>query len=187
MFIPNLNFENGIEKPLALTISVVGLIFGIFQVVLNIKVQAARNKAQLRYSEYKELLKMLHNISELLNEHMMKDLNIHGLLTSFMNRKNEYISFMNNNNSFLFPGIQKTKIAENTLDKLDEIHLATDRFRIELEKAEKKKALVGVTDTGEDDIDKAILQMNWHREIRENLKQYNDLKYKLLKEIQSYL
>lgn len=183
----SLDFENNIDRSLALIISVAGLIFGVFQVVLNLNIQSARSKTQLRHSEYKELVKILNSISELLNEHMMNELNIHGLLTSFLNRENEYISFMNINNDYLFPGIQKSKVALDTLEELDKIHICIDKFRIKLEEIEKKKALLNYTDPIEPDPVKIIMQMNWHNEVRDNLKKYAELKFKLLKEIQSYL
>lgn len=169
-----LDFNENKDKSLALLLSAVGLIFGFFQVFLNISMQGVRNKVQLRHAEYKELGKVLNGISELLNENMMKELNIHGLANSLLNRINEFKGFIENNGNYLFPGIHNNKVAKETRDELHAIFARTDRFRKELETSQDK------------DMERMIFEMNWHNDVRENLKQFNDLKSKLMKEVQTY-
>jgi hypothetical protein len=181
----HLGFENNITGSLPILLTLIGLLFAVFQVVLNIKIQAKRNVSQLRHTEYKEVVKILNSITDLVNEHMMNEANLHGLFVSLTHRINEYISFININNDYLFPNIINSGIAIETLHEVEKIKICTNKYIKELEGQKGK--------TNNEEPDKIfnltqshVSKMNWYIEVREHIVKYNNLKFKFLKKLQSY-
>lgn len=164
-----LDFNNNPEKSLALLVSVIGLIFGVFQVFLNLTVQGERSKTQLRHNDYKELVKSLNSISDLMNESLINELNLNGLVATLLNKKNEYLSFVVHNDDYLFTGLKNNDVIKNCLYTIEELGVRTDKYRYELGKVDGDK------DSG------IILHMNWHNDVVDILKRYNEFKYDVLR------
>lgn len=182
--------EHG-DKSIAILLSAIGLIFAIFQVFLNLSVQGARNKAQLRHTEYKELIKLLNSISENLTEYLTKKITVKDLqilATSLLNKQNEFMSFVINNDNYLFKGIQKNHKINECNELLRNMNIITDKFKVDLGKLEKnkKKSLTNDFDWSEVTID-SITRMEWDYNINDNLKKFNDKKHEVLSELQRYI
>jgi hypothetical protein len=178
--------ENG-EKSITISLSAIGLIFAFFQVFLNLNVQAARNKAQLRHTEYKELIKLLNSVSEILNDGLVKGItfkDVQGLVTSLLNKRNEFVSFVVHNDSYLFKGIKKNKVLVDTSELLHTFSVRTDKFRDDLEKIEKRKAPSTSDINWQEVILDEVTKMSWHNDVNQTLIKYNEKKHEVLKEVQ---
>lgn len=167
------------NKSLTLLISSLGIIFGLFQVSLNISTQKIRDKNKLRYEEYRRVNTLLSSISESLNQNMNNEIRVHRLVVSLMNQINKFINFNKTNNEFLFEGIADKQISKNLHSELEEILVRTDELRAKLEKLEKRNDEAV-------EFEGKVREMNWHNDIRENLKVFNEIKYDYLKELQLY-
>jgi hypothetical protein len=173
------------EKSITFLLSGLGLIFAIFQVVLNINIQQTRNLATLRHTEYKELIKLLNGISDLMNTGMLTDIKAHTLVSSLMNKQNEFISFVKHNNTYLFQGIQDNNILKETLYIIEELTVRTDKYRFGIDEIAKlKQRQVG---DNHYEVMEVIDHIDWHNDIKEVLNRYNNLKHQALSEIQKYI
>lgn len=173
------------DKSITFLLSSLGLVFAAFQVVLNIKIQAIRNKAALRHTEYKDFLKLLNSISELMINEMINKPNVEGLVSTLLNKKNEVISFIVSNDNYLFNGIKDNEIIKETLYAVEDLSVRTDKYRAELDEIEKiRRSMQGnVYNPNRDN----LLLMTWYNDVNEILKKFHELKHQALREIQKYI
>jgi hypothetical protein len=165
-----------LEQSITIMISILGLLFAIFQVWLNIVVQNIRDKAALRHIEFKELIKLLNSISEIVNNSMTtNNTNIDGVVSVLFNKQTEFASFMNSNDSYLFENFRFNIYLNKAFDDLLEMIRITDNYRAELD----KKA--------NDDLMEIINHVSWHNDIRESLGSFNQTKQSALVDMHKYL
>ncbi|WP_161889558.1 hypothetical protein [Pontibacter russatus] len=181
----NFGFQWDKEKSITFLLSSLGLVFAVFQVVLNIKIQAVRNKTALRHNEYKDFQKLLNSISELLINEMVSEPNVEGLVSALLNKKNEVISFILSNDTYLFDGIKENNVLKETLYIVEDLGVRTDKYRAELDKIEEtRKSMQGnIYNPVRDN----LLRMEWHNDINKILKRFHELKHQALKEIQKHI
>lgn len=165
-----------LEQSITIMISILGLLFAIFQVWLNIVIQNIRDKAALRHIEFKELIKLLNGISEVVNNSMTtNNTNIDGVVSVLINKQTEFASFMNSNDSYLFENFKHNSYLNKAFDDLLEMIRITDNYRAELEKKPN------------DDFLEIINHVSWHNDIRESLSSFNETKQKALVDMHKYL
>lgn len=185
IFVVSFLFHKDTQTPIVL--SVIGAFFGAFQLALNIQVQTVRNQTSLRHSEYKEFLKLLNSISEIMTKAMMdKKLDIHNLSATLMIKYTEYNSFIQSNDTYLFKNINYNPVLTSSLRDLGKLLERTDKYRYDLDQIMKKEISADVDQLGHD-IENIFLKMNWHNEVREVLKGYSKLKYEAIRELQKYI
>jgi hypothetical protein len=100
------------SKAIITFISSAGLLFSIFQILLNIFRQSDLRTKDLRIVEYKEFNKVLSEIKEACDEHMIKELeNTPNLVFRLFNSSNHFASLIIANNDYLFLKIKDTEEA----------------------------------------------------------------------------
>lgn len=165
-----------LEQSITIMISILGLLFAIFQVWLNIVIQDIRDMAALRHVEFKELIKLLNGISEVVNNSMTtNNTNIDGVVSVLLNKQTEFSSFMNSNDSYLFDNFSNNIYLNKAFDNLLEMIRITDNYRSELEKRPNDEFL------------EIINHVSWHNCIKDSLSSFNDTKQKALVDMHKYL
>jgi hypothetical protein len=172
-----LDYDGKFEQALTITVSVLGLIFAIFQVWLNIAIQGIRNKASLRHTEYKELVRLMNSISEVVNDAMVMNVNnIEAVVNVLMNKQEVFASFINNNDNYLFNDIRYNTYLNEANRELLKMISVTDKFRAETQNVKMNDNLMNI-----------IHQVSWDSAIGESLTSFNKTKHQALRDMHKYL
>lgn len=172
-----LNIFTDNDKRIIGLISYYGLIFGIFQFTINqINIRAKRN-FELRISAYKEIIKLIETITQVLNEKLgtTDKFNFHGYVTRLLNLINEYTLFCKTNHEYLFPGVSKTNESQEVRKVLYDILETTDKFRKAIDEGKN------------DEIYESFKRIDWHNAIRQKLKDLHEKKYSYFKILRKFL
>ncbi|MDQ1770435.1 hypothetical protein GQR60_03235 [Labilibaculum sp. A4] len=171
------------EKRFAGIFSILGLGFGIFQFWMNEINTTNRKLFDLRYETYKDFIFLIDSILETLNNEMKipKSKNIHGFVSSLMNQINRIGSSVNMNKDYLFPGLHLKPEVKKVESILSKILKRTDEYRHNIEKAWKED------DESIKDFTESIENMNWHNDVRDELKILHKEKYNFYKALRKYL
>ncbi|KAA3626936.1 MAG: hypothetical protein DWQ02_20125 [Bacteroidetes bacterium] len=142
-------------------ISTVGLLFSVFQVVLNIFRQNDIRLKDLRVVEYKEFNNVLNEIRKACDENMIQELeNAPNLVFRLFNSTNHFASLIIANDDYLFPNIKETKEALELKETMDRIRNRADKLRYDMEKIDVEAH--------------PVLIMNWHNETRDLLADFGE-------------
>lgn len=109
------------KHDLPVVLSIAGFTFAVFQTLLNIKIQSIRNLYQLRQSEYKNVVKILNDISDEFVKHLFETpdaKNQKAFTLLFYNKTSELITWIDLNDQYLFPDLKKKKATNLLYDEL---------------------------------------------------------------------
>ncbi|RXQ94376.1 hypothetical protein EO244_08825 [Ancylomarina salipaludis] len=171
------------EKRYAGIFSILGLGFGIFQFWMHEINTTNRKLFDLRYETYKDFIFLIDSILETLNNEMKipKSKNIHGFVSSLMNQINRIGSSVNMNKDYLFPSLHLKPEVKKVESILSKILKRTDEYRLNIEKARKED------DEFLKNLNESIENMNWHNDVRDELKILHKEKYNFYKALRKYL
>lgn len=178
------------DRFIPILVSSFGLVFGIFQVALNIAINQIKDKNKLRFSEFKEIGLILSGISDHVNNGVLTsiqdpdELNVNEFLRILWAEKNSYKEIIVNTNDFLFPKLDTNELAIKIREKILEIYSATNELNKGLKKAEKEKFQHIKPNAYEEE--KLRLYYNWRTIVTESNREFNSLKYKFLNELKEF-
>jgi hypothetical protein len=157
--------------------------FGIFQFWINEVNIDRRRLYDFRHDAYKEFVRQIDDISEILNYEMTgKEVqNLHLLLSRLMNNINRLNSAITMHGDFLFPGLHLSPEAKNMVRITEKILKRTEEFRLHCESAVKEENEIARN------FRLSTSRMQWHNEIGEYLKVFHNSKYPFYSLLNSYL
>jgi len=185
----NLNNMADKQRVTTIILSALGLSFGLFQVLLNISVQGARNKSQLRYAEYKELGKLLASITELMTFGTSEKLNtftdVNRLYLTLHGKITDFEGFVATNSNFLFKGLDRKESVKSLHNDLLEIRHHTFDYKTRTDTIE----MVYRGENENPEMERMELMSEiviWLGNLHYSLSNFNKRKYEVLGEVQTY-
>lgn len=177
-----LEIVKGLALQIAASISYLGFGFALFQFWFNHIISKERMVFELRYSTYKEIIKIIDTISETVNEELSAGqiIQAYDMLCKLTNQINKLASTLNECDQHLFINISKEKEAIRIMEIFDKIIRRTDKFRIAVESTMNKSTIEALN------FIETIEAMNWHNDMRLYLNELHTEKYPFYAKFREY-
>ncbi|MDJ1472829.1 hypothetical protein [Xanthocytophaga flava] len=167
------------EPALPVVLSIAGLTFGVFQTLLNIKIQSIRNLYALRQTEYKNVLKLLNDISDETTKKIITSGDHATFASLIMNKGNELSLWIELNDNHLFPALKQNMKAKELYEVVKAIVVASHNTFVKNEELKQDK-------NQDKTVDQFVLDYNFELAVQDFIKAYKSAKLKFLIELQYY-
>ena len=151
-----------------------GFLFAVFQFCFLQLNNRERKYFDLRYTFYKETIKQLNLIGEIIQEGMIKEVKAEETMHKLMAAVNEIRLSIQANEALLFPKLRLNPSSIAMGNCLEGLVKRTDAYHVAVSNDDSKEALF-------------FESMNWHNEVREILQRFNEEKHAFLDTIRTYL
>lgn len=171
------DFVTELDQKITFIIASFGILFSGIQFWMG----SIRGKKEfiktMRYEEYKRTRELINRFFNYLSDNMGEENDIHLLDRQLVSVKNELAVIIQTTNNSIFKGIKDVEEVKKFGIVSDEIITLTDKLRYDIDKYNQQRKKVGQTI----DFTIEVKIMNWHNDIRENIKELHELKYHMLK------
>ncbi|WP_324675113.1 hypothetical protein [Hymenobacter sp. GOD-10R] len=151
-----------------------GFLFAVFQFLFVQLNNRQKKYFDLRYAFFKDVVKQLHAISDIIQQAMLLDVAPAETMNKLMSAANELSAAINANEKLLFPGLLSTPSARTINEQITALLNRTSAYHVSVSNDESEAHAV-------------IESTNWHNETRIILKQFNKDKYTFFNTIRGYL
>ncbi len=164
------------DQKITFIIASFGALFSIIQFWISSISRRMDFIKRIQYEEYLRVRELIQIFFNHLSENMVQVRDIHSLVRQLNNTRNELSVIINSNNKSILSGVTKNQSVINFGEKLNEVIIKTDKFRLESDRFEKAKN----SSKGKPDWSIKIEEMNWRNDILKDVKTLHELKYDLL-------
>jgi hypothetical protein len=162
------------DRALTVTLSSIGILFAVFQFVFTQLNSRKKKYFDLRYAFYKETIRQLQTICEIVQEGPLRDVKPEDVIHKLMAAANEFRVATHAGEEFLFPGLLKLR--------------ATHKVNEHIQAMVRRTAVFHASVANDDsDHNVFIESMNWHNEVREPLSVLIEVKHHYFAAVRQYL
>lgn len=169
------------KEQITYILSVLGLTFALFQFTFNHIASKKRRNYDVRYTEYKEIVKQVEGVAETISSAITStNMNeVHSLLSKTRNQLLNLQSSINVNSNYLFLKLHETAESKTIMQSVFKLMESTDSYIVLIEKF--------LNNTG---VDLAFLRATepakMQIELLNNLKEFHQNKYKFYHRLRQY-